>query len=174
MAVTLESDRLMFRDWSDTDLPAFHRICSDPRVMEFVGDGQPWSLKTTEEFISRATSSLKELGFCQRPLIHKADAVLVGYCGFLQSEEGPEIGWSLAPAFWGRGLATEAASAALEHGFQKLGFQRVIATVQSGNRASIRVIEKLGMQQESSFQRNGRELLVYSTGKGRDRELETV
>ncbi len=61
----------------------------------------------------------------------------------------------------------------LANGFRELGFQRVIATVQSANRASIRVVEKLGMRRESSFQRNGRELLVYSVCNVRDRELET-
>ena len=163
MAVMLKSERLIFREWCDEDLPAFHRICSDARVMEFVGHGQPWSLETTEHFISRATGSLQEFGFCQWPLIHKADAVLNGYCGFVQTADGPEIGWRLAPDYWGQGLATEAARMALEHGFQELGFQRVIATVQVANAASIRVIEKLGMQHESSFQRNGREVLVYQT-----------
>jgi len=92
----------------------------------------------------------------------------------VQSEDGTEIGWRLAPEFWGQGLATEAASGALEHGFQTLGFQRVIATVQAANAASIRVIEKLGMQHESSFQRNGREVLTYFIGSNHDEESETT
>ncbi len=147
MATAFESERLIFREWFDADVPAFHRICSDPRVMEFVGDGRTWGIERTERFICHATESLRESGFCQWPLIHKADAALIGYCGFLQTGDGPEIGWRLAPEYWGRGLATEAARVALDHGFQELGFQRVVATVQSANEASIRVIQKLGMTQ---------------------------
>jgi len=174
MAVMLESERLIFRDLTEADLDTCHRICSDARVMEFVGDGEAWPLETTRQFISRATKSLKEFRYCQLPLIHKADSALIGFCGFVQSEDGIEIGWRLAPEYWGQGLATEAASGALEHGFQTLGFQRVIATVQSANKASIRVIAKLGMQRESSFQRDGRELLVYSISTVRHEELETT
>ena len=122
----------------------------------------------------RAKETYKERGFCQWPLIHKADVALIGFCGFERTGDGSEIGWRLASEYWGQGLATEAAQAALDHGFQKLGFQRVIATVQSANRASIRVIEKLGIQQESSFQRNGREVSVYSIGTVRHEELETT
>ncbi len=70
----------------------------------------------------------------------------------------------------GRGLATEAARTVLKYGFDELGFQRAIATVQSPNRASIRVCEKLGMTSETSVQRNGREVIVYSIGEGHDRK----
>ena len=52
-----------------------------------------------------------------------------------------------------------------KHGFEKLGFDRVIAYVQSPNRASMRVCEKLGLKSESSFQRNGREVAVFSIRK---------
>jgi [ribosomal protein S5]-alanine N-acetyltransferase len=95
------------------------------------------------------------------------------YCGFVQTKESAEIGWRLAPEYWGQGLATEAARVVLEHGFQELSFQRVIATVQAENRASIRVIEKLDMQHESSFQRNGRDVFMYEIGNDKDEESGT-
>lgn len=174
MKNALESERLLFREWCEEDVSAFHRICSDPQVMEFVGDGQPWSLETTRQFIIRANRSLKENGFCQWPVIHKASAMLIGFCGFVSSEGDTEIGWRLAPEFWGQGLATEAARVSLEHGFRELSFQRVIATVQSKNAASIRVIKKLDMQHESSFQRNGREMLMYAIENDKDEESETT
>ena len=41
MEIALESERLIFREWCDEDVRAFHRICSDPHVMKYVGDGQP-------------------------------------------------------------------------------------------------------------------------------------
>ncbi len=68
----------------------------------------------------------------------------------------------LAPESWGQGLATEAARAIFKHGTETLGFQQVIATVQTANVASIRVIEKLGMTLVKSFDRDGREVMLYS------------
>ena len=109
---------------------------------------------------------LRENGYCQWALICKADGKLIGFCGFVNSDDAPEIGWRLAPEYWGQGLATEAARAVLNHGIETLGFQRVIATVQAANVASIRVIEKLGMTLVESFDRDGREVLVYSVDAG--------
>lgn len=165
MAVVLETERLILRQWTDTDLEPFHSICSDPRVMDFIGDGQAWSLEQTKTFIDRAVAQNLQHGYCQWPLILKDDGTLIGFCGFVPAQGGAEIGWRLAVQHWGRGLATEAAQAALKYGFEKLGFERVIATVQSGNRASLRIVEKLGMQQKETIQRNDREVLVFAIAK---------
>lgn len=155
--------RLIFRDWTPDDLEPFHSICSDPAVMQFVGDGETWSLERTRQFIDGAREMSQASGFCLWALVFKETSALIGFCGFRTANDGAEIGWRLAPKFWGQGLATEAAHAALQYGFEQLGFGRVFATVQSPNRPSIRVCEKLGLQYETVFQRNGREVLVYST-----------
>ncbi len=168
MTILLETERLMFRDWQASDLEPFHSICSDPSVMQYVGDGELWSRERTEQFIVSAREMSQTLGFCRWPVIDKSCSTVIGFCGFIPASDGVEIGWRLAKASWGRGLATEAARAVLKHGFETLGFQRVIATVQSPNRASIRVVEKLGMQRESSFDRNGREVILFSTNNGND------
>ena len=162
MAIPLETERLIFRDWNAADLEPFHSLCADPSVMQFVGTGEPWSLERTEQFIARARETSQTLGFCQWPMIHKPCSAAIGFCGFVPTSDGAEIGWRLAKEYWGRGLATEAARAVLKHGFETLGFQRIVATVQSPNRASTRVVEKLGMQPESHFQRNGREVILFS------------
>ncbi len=162
MTYPLETDRLIFRDWTKEDFQQFHVICSDPAVMQFVGDGEPWSEEKTKHWIESSVETARTHGYCRCALIHKQTSELIGFCGFIPTNDGPEIGWRLAKQFWGQGLATEAASAALKFGCDTLGFQRVIALVQRPNTASIRVCEKLGMKFESSFDRNGREVLVYS------------
>jgi RimJ/RimL family protein N-acetyltransferase len=146
-----------------TDLGPFHSICSDPDVMQFVGDGEPWSLDRTEQFIHRASEMSN--GFCQWPLIHKESSTLIGFCGFIPAADGAEIGWRLAKGYWGQGLATEAAQAALRFGFNVVGFQRIIATVQSGNLPSIRVAQKLGMKVKTCFRRNERDLFLFAINK---------
>lgn len=156
-----ESDRLIFRDWTEADFQQFYAICSDPAVMQFVGDGDPWSEEKTKLWIESSIETAKTHGYCRWALIQKQTSELIGFCGFVPTSDGPEIGWRIAKRFWGQGLATEAATAVLKHGFDTLGFQRVIALVQSQNRASIRICEKLGMKFESSFERNGRDVWVY-------------
>lgn len=167
MSTPPETERLIFRDWTAADLEPFHALCADPSVMQFVGDGEPWSWERTEQFLARAREMSQTLGFCQWPLIHKPGSAVIGFCGFVPTSDGAEIGWRLAPEYWCRGLATEAAHAVLKHGFETLGFQRIVATVQSPNLASIRVMEKLGMQPESRFHRNGREVILFSITRER-------
>jgi RimJ/RimL family protein N-acetyltransferase len=162
MTMPLETERLVFRDWEPADLEAFHAICTDPSVMQFVGDGEPWSWERTWQFVGQAREMSKAVGFCQWPVIYKPNSTVIGFCGLVPASDGAEIGWRLAKEYWGRGLATEAASAVLKHGFETLGLQRIIATVQLPNRASIRVVEKLGLKAESNFRRTGRELILFS------------
>lgn len=128
--------------------------------MKYVGNGEVWSRQRSGRFIQSAINMFREHGYGQWAMIHKSDQQLIGYCGFVETDNDPEIGWRLAPEHWGKGLATEAARAILKHGFETLHFERVTATVQAENAASIRVSEKLGMTLERSFHRDEREVLV--------------
>lgn len=65
-----------------------------------------------------------------------------------RSPGAAELGYWLAPAAWGRGYATEATAALVEFGFRTLGLARIDAQVFTGNTASMRVLEKLGMTRE--------------------------
>lgn len=158
----LETERLIFRRWTLADEAPCHAICSDPLVMQYVADGACWSLERTSQFIEEAISIERQYGYCRWPMILKADGRLAGFCGFTPADDGAEMGWRLASEHWGRGLATEAARAVLAYGFDRFGFRRVIAAVQSANQASRRVAEKLGMTLDSTIQRNGREVLVFA------------
>jgi RimJ/RimL family protein N-acetyltransferase len=73
---------------------------------------------------------------------------LLGFCGFVRLEgmEEPELWYELTQKVWGRGIATEAARACVRYAFEEVGMERLIAGVDAPNRASLRVIEKLGMK----------------------------
>ena len=165
MSTILETNRLTLRTWQPSDLDAFHAVCADARVMQFVGDGQPWSLEKTQQFIEHALATSKTDGYCQWPVVHKDSDNLIGFCGFIPTDHVAEIGWRLAHDYWGQGLATEAAHATLNYGFDVLEFERVVATVQSENWASIRVVQKLGMKPNGEFQREGRKILVFTAAR---------
>ena len=162
MSLPPNSERIIFRAWHADDVATFHAINSDPQVMRFVADGQGWSISRTQQFIEAASDMLQRSGFCQWALIDRSSGCLIGFCGLVDTGDIPEIGWRLARDYWGRGLATEAAAAVLDHAQNALGLGRVVATVQTENAASVRVIEKLGMTRDRTFQRGGREIAVYS------------
>jgi RimJ/RimL family protein N-acetyltransferase len=162
MSIPQKSERLIFRAWRDEDLDSLHAINADPQVMRYVADGQVWPISRTRQFIEAATEMLDRSGFCQWALIHRNSDGLIGFCGLVDTGDIPEIGWRLARACWGQGLATEAASAVLDHARDTLGLTRVMATVQAENVASVRVIEKLGMTQDRIFRRNGRNVATWS------------
>ncbi len=81
----------------------------------------------------------------------KESGTFVGFAGLSYQEDWPEgehkteVGWRLDRAFWGRGLATEAARASVDYGFENLRPERIISIIQPGNVASCRVAEKAGL-----------------------------
>jgi RimJ/RimL family protein N-acetyltransferase len=72
----------------------------------------------------------------------------IGWCGVFPLEDSGlmEIGYRFARAAWGRGLATEAAVAALDHGFRELKLDPIVAVSNPGNAASRRVLQKIGLR----------------------------
>jgi [ribosomal protein S5]-alanine N-acetyltransferase len=104
-------------------------------------------------------------GFGKWAAIERATGDLIGYCGIELYENGSdvELGFCLARSAWGRGYATEAARAWLEHGFAVLGFTRVLALVKPDNLASIRVLEKIGMTHAGATRLAGGQWLLYET-----------
>jgi RimJ/RimL family protein N-acetyltransferase len=76
-----------------------------------------------------------------------------------------EIGWWLARAWWGQGLATEAARVALTDGFERAGLNRIVAVALAANRPSIHVMEKLGMKYEREMIHRGFEVVVYAVNR---------
>ena len=90
----------------------------------------------------------------------------LGWVGLYHPVDWPdiELGWTIDPAFWGRGLAPEAAAAALDHAERTLGRRDLISVIQPNNRASIRVAEKLGGRPERRMTLRGIRVLIYRHG----------
>lgn len=133
--------------WTPDDWRALHPIVTDGEVMQFVGDGSPWTEQLTQAFVDFQIASQRDNGFCQWAL--HADGQLAGFCGLRRSAQLPEyveIGWRLRRSCWGRGLATEAARLALDLAFRSHRLPAVLAVVQLANQRSLRVVEKLGME----------------------------
>jgi RimJ/RimL family protein N-acetyltransferase len=143
MADSLRTARLLLRPWRDADVAAFEELNADPEVMEF--------LRVLPDWADRARAHWETHGFGQWVVEIPGTASFIGVVG-LNSISYPahftpavEIAWRLARAYWGRGYATEAARAALDYGFEKLGLAEIVATTVPANRRSRQVMERLGM-----------------------------
>ena len=161
--IVLETERLLVRQWVHDDWKRLRLLTTDPLVLRYIGDGQPWSDERTRKFVDGGIQQAQSRGWVLWPLIHKQDAELIGFCGF-NSTFAPdvEIGWWLLPAYWRRGLATEAARAMLDYGFSKFRFPRVISVAQPANFASIKIMQKLGMRFDKTFVHEGVQLVCYA------------
>jgi ribosomal-protein-alanine N-acetyltransferase len=160
--IVLETERLYLREWVPDDWIRFKPLVVDPRVLQYIHQGEPGTDERIENRVREYIEFGQSRGWHLWPVIHRADTKLIGFCGF--SDGFPpdvEIGWRLLPDYWGQGLATEAATATLEYGFAMWDFPRVIAVAQKLNRASIRVMERIGMTFDGTFTHDGAEVVRY-------------
>jgi RimJ/RimL family protein N-acetyltransferase len=148
--IVLETKRLLFRDHTLGDLEPFCAMQADPEVRRYVG-GKPRTRTAAEEKFRTvylpAVSDRKGMW----ATVFKPEGCYIGYCG-VYPRSGPAgptpdegvLAFYLARGFWGRGLATEAGRAFIDFGFAVLNLSRIMASVEVGNEASVRVLNKLG------------------------------
>lgn len=151
----VESDRLILREWRDSDIAPFHAICSDPEVMATLGPLM--TITEVEALVARMRELQRQLGHCFWTVEEKASGDLIGWCGVIRGREGtpihslPEIGWRLARAKWGVGFASEAARVAVKWSFENLPDDSVWAITSKQNMRSRAVMERLGMKYQTDL-----------------------
>jgi RimJ/RimL family protein N-acetyltransferase len=140
----IETPRLVLRAPRAQDAQALAAVANDIRIAENSARlPHPYEVEDAEEFISRLSRNDREIAF----LITLADAEIIGVCGIaMPDRRGPELGYWIGVRNWGRGYATEAARAVIDHAFAELGHDALHASVRVSNPASRRVLEKCGFQ----------------------------
>lgn len=160
---TLQTTRLVLRPYTVEFIDALHALWTDPHVRRYLWDDVLIPRERAEETVreSIALAGRERLG--QWIVTPRGQDTVIGFCGFLRRADGdaPELLYGLAPAWWGRGLATEAAHAALEYVFREIGAPRVTAATDPPNRASVRVMERVGMRFTGRGTLNGLDTLFY-------------
>ena len=128
-----------------------------------VGEPEP-TLDSIKQLIQNNTlADYEKYGYGRLAVIHKETGKFIGFTGLKYEEELDEVdlGYRLHPAFWGKGLATEAASPTVHYGFHKLNLERIVAGAIPENKGSIRIMEKLGMKFEKMIMIDGHEMVLY-------------
>jgi len=149
--IILESERLIFRPHELADLDGFCSMEMDPDVRRYVG-GYPRSREDAERKFpyGQLQEGYGRLGVWATVL--KSNGQCIGRCGLYphldatgkRVADEASLSFYLARAYWGQGLASEAGAAFVEFGWKQLQLSRIVTTVQVGNGASVRILEKLG------------------------------
>ncbi len=149
MKVILETDRLLLREFVESDAEAFFQLNSDPEVLRFVPDKQLTSVDQARQLLlEHPIADYRKYGYGRGACILKSTGEQIGFAGLKYLEELGEVdvAYRLLPAHWGRGLATEVALASVRYGFADLGLKQIIGLVMPENIASVRVLEKTGLR----------------------------
>ncbi len=165
---TIDTARLRLRPFSPNDAPAYHTaILSDPDVMRYLPGREPLPVEQTAANLDRIREHWEQRNYGLWAVIHRANDRLIGHCGLHMLPEGTavEVVYALARAYWGQGLAAEAAHASLRYGFETLGLDRIIAVAVPANTASLRVMEKIGMAYQGIIPAYGTELPCYALAR---------
>ncbi len=146
MKIICETERLVLRESVIADAPDLYEMNSDPEVMKYTGDIPFQSVAETENLI-RYYKDYEKYGYGRWTTILKESDEVIGYCGlkYLEDIKETDLGYRWKKKHWGKGYATEAGKACLQFGFEQLGLEQIIAQVLADNKASVRVLEKLGM-----------------------------
>jgi RimJ/RimL family protein N-acetyltransferase len=162
----LETDRLFLRRFDKNDIDSVFAMRSDADVMRFIREPQT-DRAEAKSWINLVSSRWEtdKIGFCA--IIEKSSGRYIGWCGLwrLKETDETEVGYALIKEFRGRGYAVEASEAFLIYAFEMLNLKEVVAVARPENRASRRVMEKLGMSYDYTGKFYERDLVHYSISR---------
>lgn len=169
MSTILETNRLLLRHQLPADLDDLWALYCDPEITKYIPDAPRTRQEAQEEleWHMHGHPRFPELGLWAT--IHKDTGKFIGRCGLLpwtiDGEQEVEVAYTIAREYWGQGLATEAAHAILDYGFEQLKLSRLICRIDEENRASRKVAEKIGMTFEREAQDELGPFMIYSIHK---------
>ena len=159
----IETTRLRLRRLRPADEPALIALDSDPAVMRYVGS--PPGVRTPEETVERVRERIEaDHGTGGWWVVEGKDSDTFHGVGLLlPMPDGVdvEVGYRLARRSWGQGIATETASALVDHAFSQLALPRVVAVVYPDNLPSRRVLAKLGFAPDGLREYKGARVLHF-------------
>jgi len=162
-----DTARLKVRPWTLEDTPAALAMYGDPEVMRYLGrDGAGATIESEEEMRLRLARAIERYGNSEKGYIYgavesKIEGAVIGTALLkpLELSDGSiaedeiEIGWHLAKAYWRQGFGTEIGVGLIEYGLRKLDLPELHAIAYPANAASIRIMQKIGMEHLRSTDR---------------------
>jgi RimJ/RimL family protein N-acetyltransferase len=164
----LQTERLLLRAIRQEDVDTYYeRLFADPEVMRFLPGGQPLPKERVDGLVERSEAHWKEHGYGVWVVWDRGDAEIRGQCGlrYIDEVDETEILYAYSRSSWGRRLATEAARATMDFGFEQTPLQRIVAYAVPENTASTRVMEKLRMRHEGEDRLWDLDLVRYAISR---------
>ena len=155
---------MYLRQFTPNDLEDMYRIYSDSEVMKYLNEGVRNREETAADLF-QIIAHWEKNAFGLWAVVNKQNNQLIGDGGlrFLGKTPEVEVGYVLAKAYWGKGLASEVAAATLKYGFEVLKLEKIVAVANTKNRASRRVMEKVGMRYQHNLEDSDR--VYYSISR---------
>jgi [ribosomal protein S5]-alanine N-acetyltransferase len=153
----LQTGRMLLRRIEPTDADDLLFLRSDAAIMKYLDREPLHSVGEAALYIKRISDSLDRNEGITWGIALKDDPRLIGTIGFwrlMKEHFRAEIGYLLHPAYWGKGLVSEAITTVMDYGFNVMKLHSVEANVNPANKASVRALEKTGFVQEAYFREN--------------------
>jgi len=153
----LQTKRLVLRRMLKSDYKDMYEYACQPQVTRYLLWDPHDSEAYTYKYLQYIQSRYRSGEFYDWAIVCRENNKMIGTCGFtrfISEHNGAEIGYVVSPAYWGMGLAPEAASAILRFGFTELRLNRIEAKFMVGNERSRRVMEKIGMTYEGTLRQS--------------------
>lgn len=146
------------------DVDNLHRVWTLPLVRKYLFDDHILPRVQVGAMVAESMDLFTKYGHGLWAVHLQGRPALIGFCGYWYFHEPPELQliYGIEPSHWGQGLATEAAEAMLTYGLEDLELDRVVASANAPNLASVRVMEKLGMSFEKRVDIEGQETVYYA------------
>jgi RimJ/RimL family protein N-acetyltransferase len=154
----LQTGRIALRRLTTDDASFIRELVNEPSWIRYIGERNVRTDDDARAYLVRGPIAMYERhGFGLWMCESKASGEPLGICGLIKRDtlEDVDLGFAFLPRFWGQGYAREAAAAVLDYGREVLELDRIVAITSPDNTASIRLLEKLGLRLEKSFEIDG-------------------
>jgi ribosomal-protein-alanine N-acetyltransferase len=159
----VETERLLLRQWRESDLDAFAEMMADPAVTRYLTGSGPLDRHHSWRALATYIGHLQLRGFTHWAIELRATGEFIGRAGPWRPDGWPalEIGWAIAPKHQGHGYATEAGRAAQRVAWEALRPGRLVSLVRPANEPSIAVARHLGGELTETIEFLGGPTLVF-------------
>lgn len=158
LKIYLETERLIHREFVPEDLDNMFELDSDPLVHKYLGNNPVFVKEHLVQVIDSIRKQYIDNGIGRWAVIEKGSNKFIGWSGlkFVREETNNhidyyDIGYRLIPKYWGKGYATESATACLQYGFEQLNAEIIYAAAQVENAASNKILQKIGLIFQETF-----------------------
>ncbi len=167
--IEIETPRLRLRPFAAGDVDELHRLWTDPGVRKYIWDDEVISREQAEAAVEASLAHFRDTGRGLWAAFPLEGGELLGFCGHWFFRDPPELEllYGVATEHWGKGLATEMSRAMIRYGFEELALDRIVASTDAPNVASVRVMEKSGMSFDRRETVSGLDTIFYSIARDR-------